>query len=94
MSTPPARRPARRPATGRKTAPGADAGSSAVPSPVEVRLIGDDAAVRTLVAALRDAAACGPASYRKSRDGDATRAYLSVVVPADGQDPAADGGRR
>lgn len=55
----------------------------AVPAaaPVEVRLIGSDAAVRTLVAALQEAIACGSVSYRASRYGDGTRAYLSVVVP-------------
>lgn len=50
---------------------------------VGVRLMGADRAVRTLVAALRQAAVCGPASYRPMRDGNSTRAYLSVIVPAD-----------
>ena len=49
--------------------------------PVEVRLMGDDRAVRALVAALGQAAACGPASYKPMRGGSGTRAYLSVVVP-------------
>lgn len=53
------------------------------PSPVDVRLMGDDAAVRALVAAMQKAAACGPASYRPMRGGDGTRAYLSVIVPVD-----------
>ncbi|MYQ91479.1 hypothetical protein GTY20_09130 [Streptomyces sp. SID4946] len=57
------------------------AGSAA--QPVDVRLMGDDRAVRALVAALQQAAACGPASYRTMRDGNGTRAYLSVIVPAD-----------
>ncbi|MET8826547.1 hypothetical protein ABZX40_36445 [Streptomyces sp. NPDC004610] len=51
------------------------------PAPVEVRLIGDDTAVRRLVDALQQTAHCGPASYRPSRHGDATRAYLTVIVP-------------
>ncbi|QDO42895.1 hypothetical protein FNV62_36415 [Streptomyces sp. RLB3-17] len=51
--------------------------------PVDVRLIGDDQAVRTLVTALQQAAACGPATYKPMRDGTGTRAYLSVIVPAD-----------
>ncbi|MEV5438169.1 hypothetical protein AB0K80_19470 [Streptomyces sp. NPDC052682] len=42
--------------------------------PVNVRLMGADRAVRTLVAALQQAAACGPASYRPMRDGNGTRA--------------------
>lgn len=46
--------------------------------PVDVRLIGADRAVRTLVAALQQAAVCGPASYRPMRDGNGTRAYLPV----------------
>jgi hypothetical protein len=52
------------------------------PVPVEVRLIGPDAAVRTLTKALQDTAACGSVSYRPSRYSDGTRAYLTVVVPA------------
>lgn len=60
------------------------AASSALDSaqPVGVRLMGDDRAVRSLVAALQQAAACGPATYRPMRDGNGTRAYLSVIVPA------------
>lgn len=54
---------------------------AAQPSPVDVRLMGDDAAVRALVAALQKLAACGPASYRSMRGSDGTRAYLTVVVP-------------
>ncbi|MBT2423127.1 hypothetical protein J7F01_18395 [Streptomyces sp. ISL-22] len=50
--------------------------------PVDVRLMGDDHAVRALVAALQQAAACGPATYKPMRDGSGTRAYLSVIVPA------------
>ncbi|MDX3024054.1 hypothetical protein [Streptomyces acidiscabies] len=53
------------------------------PSPVQVRLMGNDAAVRRLVAALQEAAACGPASYRPMRGSDGTRAYLDIVVAAD-----------
>jgi hypothetical protein len=53
----------------------------AQPSPVDVRLIGDDTAVRTLVTAMQAAGTCGPASYRPSRYSDATRAYLTIVVP-------------
>lgn len=49
--------------------------------PVDVRLVGDDRAVRALVAALQQAAACGPATYKPMRDGNGTRAYLSVIVP-------------
>ncbi|WP_018385282.1 hypothetical protein [Wenjunlia vitaminophila] len=62
------RRPALRPAAG--------------PQPVEVRLIGPDAAVRATVAALQNAATCGPATYRPTRDGTGTRAYLTVIVPS------------
>lgn len=54
------------------------------PSPVDVRLMGDDAAVRQLVAALQKAADCGPATYRPMRGSDGTRAYLSIIVPVDG----------
>lgn len=72
MPNPPGRRP-RTPAT-------AQAGTG--PSPVQVRLMGDDAAVRQVVAALQQAAHCGPASYRPMRDSDGTRAYLDIVVPA------------
>lgn len=49
--------------------------------PVDVRLMGDDLTVRALVAALRQSAACGPATYKPVRDSHGTRAYLSVVVP-------------
>jgi hypothetical protein len=60
-----------------------NASSTSGPSPVDVRLMGDDAAVRQLVAALQQAANCGPATYRSMRDSDGTgvRAYLSVIVP-------------
>lgn len=61
------------------TSGSAPAGQSA--EPVEVRLIGSDAAVRALVEALGGAAQCGPASYRTTRDGTGTRAYLAIVVP-------------
>ncbi|MEU3255931.1 hypothetical protein [Streptomyces sp. NPDC006997] len=53
------------------------------PAPVDVRLMGDDTAVRHLVAALQQTADCGPATYRPMRDSDGTRAYLSIVVPPD-----------
>lgn len=49
--------------------------------PVDVRLMGDDRAVRALVTALQQAAACGPATYKPMRDSNGTRAYLSVIVP-------------
>ncbi|MDX3525980.1 hypothetical protein P1P75_05905 [Streptomyces sp. ID05-39B] len=49
--------------------------------PVDVRLMGEDRAVRALVTALQQSAACGPATYKPMRDGNVTRAYLSVVVP-------------
>jgi hypothetical protein len=52
-----------------------------IAQPVDVRLMGDDQAVRALVAALQQAAACGPASYRPMRGGNGTRAYLSVIAP-------------
>ncbi|MFE5159994.1 hypothetical protein ACFRNT_16020 [Streptomyces sp. NPDC056697] len=55
--------------------------------PVDVRLMGDDRAVRALVAVLQQSAACGPATYKPMRDGNGTRAYLSVIVPA-GPEPA------
>ncbi len=62
-----------------------------VPAPelglLEVRLIGSDRAVRALVAALATAAQCGPASYRPSRYSDATRAYLTIVVPPGADSP-------
>lgn len=67
--------------TRRRPAPDA---SAMGPSPVDVRLMGDDAVVRQLVAALQQAADCGPATYRPMRDSTGTRAYLSVVVPAQG----------
>ncbi|WP_155054570.1 hypothetical protein [Streptomyces blattellae] len=67
----------------RRTPPPQQADSSGGPSPVDVRLMGDDAAVHQLVAALHQAADCGPASYRPMRGSDGTRAYLTVVVPAD-----------
>lgn len=51
--------------------------------PVEVRIIGSDKAVHALVTALKNAAQCGPASYRPTRYGDGTRAYLSIVVPTE-----------
>lgn len=54
------------------------------PQPVQVRLIGDDQAVRALVAALDQAAVCGPVSYRSTRYGGGVRAYLSIVVPVPG----------
>lgn len=80
-------RPARRGATcssGRSqpTASGSTDSPGAA-SPVDVRLMGEDGAVRRLVAALQESADCGPASYRPMRDSDGTRAYLSVVVPVD-----------
>ncbi|MGW4889606.1 hypothetical protein [Streptomyces murinus] len=82
MTNPPARRHSGRTTARRDRTPAAPAPtSSASPSPVEVRLIGDDKAVRTLVAALQGTASCGPASYRTSRYSDGTRAYLTVVVP-------------
>ena len=56
--------------------------TAAGPQPVEVRLIGEDTAVRAVVAALQQAASCGPASYRPARYGGGIRAYLSIVVPA------------
>lgn len=52
------------------------------PSPVDVRLMGDETAVRQLVAALQQAAQCGPTTYRPMRGSNGTRAYLSVIVPA------------
>jgi hypothetical protein len=52
--------------------------------PVDVRLIGEDTAVRALVAALQQKAACSPAAYRTARHGGGTRAYLSVIVPVGG----------
>lgn len=54
--------------------------------------MGDDTAVRQLVAALQKAASCGPATYRPMRGSNGTRAYLSVVVPAaDNRPPDARG---
>ncbi|MBV6700253.1 hypothetical protein KV557_24640 [Kitasatospora aureofaciens] len=51
--------------------------------PVDVRLMGEDGAVRRLVAALAVTGLCGPASYRPMRDSTGTRAYLTVIVPAE-----------
>ncbi|MGW1035029.1 hypothetical protein ACWD4Z_22935 [Streptomyces antibioticus] len=84
-------RPARTPAARRTRTPAPRQRPPAVPdgatgatgpSPVQVRLMGDDTAVRQLVAALQQAAHCGPASYRPMRGSDGTRAYLDIVVPA------------
>lgn len=50
--------------------------------PVDVGLMGDDRAVRAVVAALQQSAACGPATYKPMRDSNGTHAYLSVTVPA------------
>ncbi|MFJ6730013.1 hypothetical protein ACIQPQ_34450 [Streptomyces sp. NPDC091281] len=58
-----------------------EADDSSGPSPVQVRLMGADIAVRQLVAALQEAAHCGPASYRPMRGSDGTRAYLDIVMP-------------
>lgn len=93
MTNRPARRtsnrsPARRP--GPLATPGASAGAGG-PSPVDVRLMGDDTAVRALIAALQGATACGPASYRPMRGSDGTRAYLSIVVPAEMLGPTTEG---
>ncbi len=57
--------------------------SAPEPSPVQVRLMGDDNAVRRLVAVLQNTGACGPASYRAMRGSDGTRAYLDIIVPAE-----------
>ncbi|MEV4033419.1 hypothetical protein [Streptomyces umbrinus] len=84
----PNRSPERRPRLPATPDASSDSGGS---SPVDVRLIGDEAAVRALVAALQKAASCGPASYRPSRYGDGTRAYLSVVVPAEPTPPTIEG---
>ena len=77
-------RPARRGAPGRRSRASATPNAASGPSPVDVRLMGDDAAVRQLVAALQESADCGPATYRPMRDSDGTRAYLSIVVPTQG----------
>lgn len=54
------------------------------PQPVDVRLIGGDAAVRALAESIAAAPGSSPASYAPSRRGEGLRAYLSVVVdPAD-----------
>ncbi|MCI3277505.1 hypothetical protein [Streptomyces cylindrosporus] len=53
--------------------------------------MGDDAAVRQLVAALQNAAHCGPASYLPMRNSDGTRAYLDVVVPLGTPVPPTEG---
>lgn len=52
-------------------------------SPIEVRLIGHEDAVRRLVEALTTTAgpSAGPVSYRPSRHGNGTRAYLTLAVP-------------
>ncbi|MFI8928263.1 hypothetical protein ACIG3E_11385 [Streptomyces sp. NPDC053474] len=51
------------------------------PSPVQVRLMGGDQAVRRLVEAMQRSGSCGPADYRPMRNSTGTRAYLTVVVP-------------
>ncbi|MET9399290.1 hypothetical protein [Kitasatospora sp. NPDC002965] len=51
--------------------------------PVDVRLMGEEQAVRRLVEALAKAAPCGPATYRPMRGSTGTRAYLSVIVPTE-----------
>lgn len=89
MTNRPAGRTGRAPARSPRPQPAPDA--SGGPSPVDVRLMGDDTAVRQLVAALQKAADCGPASYRPMRDADGTRAYLSVVVPAEPTPPTTEG---
>ncbi|MGW4733869.1 hypothetical protein ACWEQC_32685 [Streptomyces shenzhenensis] len=76
----PARRAAGRPAR-RDDLPAAADSRPDGPSPVQVRLIGHDASVRHLVAALQNAAHCGPATYRPTRHGEGTRVYLDVIVP-------------
>lgn len=53
-------------------------------SPVEIRLVGHEADVHRLVAAMQEAASgsAGPVSYRPSRyAAGATRAYLTLVIP-------------
>lgn len=64
--------------SGPSTAPSAPS----EPSPVQVRLMGADDAVRRLVAAMQTSGHCGPASYRPMRGREGTRAYLDVGVPA------------
>lgn len=53
-------------------------------APVEIRLVGHEADVHLLIAAMQQAAGCsiGAVSYRPSRyTRGALRAYLTVVIP-------------
>ena len=73
------RTPARRAPRARTDTPPAAPGA-----PVEIRLVGHEADVQRLVAAMQQAAghSTGPVSYRPSwyTDG-ALRAYLTLVIP-------------
>ncbi len=74
-----ARSPARRTPRPRTESPPITPGS-----PVEVRLVGHEADVQRLVAAMQEAAgqSAGPVSYRPSHyTAGALRAYLTVVIP-------------
>lgn len=76
MARPPARRTSLHQTGDQPIAPG---------SPVEIRLIGHDADVHRLVAAMQAAAggSAGPVSLRPSRyTAGALRAYLTIVIPA------------
>lgn len=78
-----ARTPARRTPRTRTDSPPITPGS-----PVEIRLIGLDADVHRLVAAMQASAggSTGTVSYRPSRYATgALRAYLTVVIPAAGE---------
>lgn len=74
----------RRSAPARRTRPAGDASGAEAGGLVEVRLIGRDADVRRFVEALT--AAAGPrgsstVSYRPTREGTGTRAYVTVALP-------------
>ncbi|MFL4904803.1 hypothetical protein ACJ6WF_16850 [Streptomyces sp. MMS24-I2-30] len=81
MARTPARRPPRPRVEGVPIAPG---------SPAEIRLVGHEADVPRLVAAMQEAAgrSVGPVSYRPSRyTADTVRAYLTVVIPPAEEQP-------
>ena len=79
------RTPARRAPRPRTESPPIAAGS-----PVEIRLVGHEADVQRLVAAMQAAAggSVGPVSYRPSRYTEgALRAYLTLVIPHTEEQP-------
>ncbi len=81
MSRTPAHRTPRAQTDSPRTAPG---------SPIEIRLVGHEADVQRLVAAMQASAyhSTGPLSYRPSRYTEgALRAYLTLVIPPAKEQP-------